>query len=55
MKHCQSCTLPLDDKNSGTEKDGIPGNPYCKYCYRQGVFTDPAMTLKKMQQGPPGK
>lgn len=41
--------MPLDDPDDrGTEKDGSKSETYCKYCYRDGAFTDPDMTLQKM-------
>ena len=46
---CQSCTLPLDNVDDrGTEKDGTKSEMYCKYCYQNGAFTDPDMTLDQM-------
>ena len=51
MKHnelCQSCSMPLDAEMAGTEKDGTLSNEYCKYCYQNGEFTSPSMTLDEM-------
>ena len=46
---CQSCSMPLDNPElPGTEKDGSKNPEYCKYCYQQGAFTAPGMTLKEM-------
>ena len=46
---CQSCGMPLDNPDlQGTEKDGSKSDEYCKYCYRNGVFTNPNETLKEM-------
>ena len=46
---CQSCTLPIDDTTSrGTEKDGSKSSTYCKYCYQDGAFTSPGMTMEGM-------
>jgi len=45
---CQSCTMPLDPDMRGTEKDGSPSQEYCKYCYQDGVFTKPDMTIDEM-------
>lgn len=46
---CQSCTMPLNNpEDRGTEKDGSKSGTYCKYCYKDGVFTDPGMTLERM-------
>ena len=33
----------------GTEKDGSPKKYYCKYCYRNGQFTNPNLTLEEMK------
>lgn len=47
---CQSCTMPIDDPaDRGSEKDGSSSTDYCKYCYQNGVFTDPDLTLDKMK------
>ncbi len=46
---CQSCGMPLDDENLlGTEKDGTNTHEYCTYCYQQGKFINPDMTLDEM-------
>lgn len=46
---CQSCSMPLDKPELlGTEKDGSKSQEYCKYCYQNGAFTNPDMTLKEM-------
>ena len=49
-KHfCQSCSMPLDNPELvGTEKDGSKSQEYCKYCYQNGAFINPHMTLKEM-------
>jgi len=50
-KVCQSCSMPLDNPELlGTEKDGSPSPDYCKYCYQQGAFTNPGITLDEMQE-----
>lgn len=49
QKFCQSCTLPIDNvEDCGTEKDGSKSDMYCKYCYQDGEFTEPDMTLDQM-------
>jgi len=49
--NCQSCSMPLDNPElQGTEKDGSKSNEYCKYCYQDGVFINPGMTLKEMTE-----
>jgi hypothetical protein len=48
---CQSCGMPLDNPElSGTEKDGSPNSEYCKYCYQNGEFTHPDLTLDEMKK-----
>jgi hypothetical protein len=48
---CQSCTLPIDKlEDRGTQKDGSKSDIYCKYCYKDGAFTDPGMTLERMKE-----
>lgn len=48
---CQSCSMPIDDPElQGTERDGTKSSDYCKYCYQDGRFTHPDMTLHEMQQ-----
>jgi len=51
MKYCQSCSMPLDNSElMGTEKDGSPSPEYCRYCYQNGEFTHPGITLAEMKQ-----
>ena len=47
---CQSCTMPIDNiADRGTEKDNSKSNEYCKYCYKDGAFSEPGMTFEKMR------
>ncbi len=47
---CQSCSMPLDKPEMmGTEKDGSKSNEYCVYCYQNGAFINPDMTLEEMK------
>ena len=50
-KNCQSCGMPLkkDPYGGGTEKDGSKSNKYCSYCYENGEFTNPDMTVEEMK------
>ena len=42
--------MPLEDENLlGTEKDGTKTHEYCTYCYQQGKFINPDMTLEEMR------
>lgn len=48
---CQSCGMPVDlPELPGTEKDGSRSTIYCIYCYRDGEFTDPDMTMEEMKE-----
>jgi hypothetical protein len=41
--------MPLDKEEMfGTEKDGSKNMDYCKYCYREGKFTNPDLSLEQM-------
>jgi hypothetical protein len=41
--------MPLDKPElSGTKNDGSKSQDYCIYCYQNGVFINPDMTLKEM-------
>lgn len=41
--------MPLDNTGLlGSEKDGSVSHEYCKYCYQNGAFVNPEMTLKEM-------
>lgn len=47
---CQSCTMPIDNVyNRGSEKDGTKSTLYCRYCYVNGAFTNPGLTLEQMR------
>jgi hypothetical protein len=47
---CQSCTMPIDNlADRGTETDGSKSNLYCKFCYQDGNFMNPQMTLDEMK------
>lgn len=47
---CQSCAMPLsqDPLGGGTEANGDKSTDYCSYCYRNGVFFDPHITMEGM-------
>ena len=47
---CQSCSMPLSDPElSGTERNGSRKKDYCKYCYENGQFKYPDITLEEMR------
>lgn len=39
MNHCQSCGMPMQGQEYGTQKDGSKSADYCAYCYQDGAFT----------------
>jgi len=42
--------MPLNDVNLfGTEKDGSKNYDYCKFCFKDGAFTHPRLTLEQMK------
>lgn len=47
---CQSCGQPLGDKFFGTEKDGSETQEYCKFCYQEGEYMQPELTVDDMIQ-----
>ncbi len=51
-KQCQSCGMPFgkDPQGGGTEKDGSRSLMYCSFCYQNGEFVQPEMTVEKMQE-----
>ncbi len=36
---CQCCGMPLEDAIIGKDKDGMPNESYCKWCYADGTYT----------------
>ena len=47
IKFCQSCGMPLNDENRGTNADGSKNEDYCIYCYKDGKFTNDC-TMEEM-------
>ena len=48
-KHCESCGMPMGETNEmyGTEFNGNKSAYYCKFCYDNGAFTNPKLTLEE--------
>ena len=42
--------LKQDPKASGTNSDGSKSLMYCSYCYENGQFTEPNITLPQMRE-----
>jgi len=46
---CQSCGLPFETTAEfGTQAAGQPCVDYCIFCYRDGAFTEPGISLDEM-------
>lgn len=46
---CQSCGMAIQDPNDfGTTTSGAKNLSYCRYCFLDGKFTDPDITLEQM-------
>lgn len=40
--------MPMGDGFFGTNAQGSQTQEYCKFCYVNGVFTEPSLTLQDM-------
>ncbi len=48
-RFCQSCGMPMPEEELlGTEREGVKTEEYCKYCYEDGEFKQPDITLQSM-------
>jgi len=46
---CQSCGVSMQrPEDFGTESTGIHSNDFCHYCYTDGVFTEPGISMQVM-------
>lgn len=46
---CQSCAMPLSrPEDFGTDVNGFRVNDFCTYCYQDGAFTEPHITMAEM-------
>jgi hypothetical protein len=49
---CQSCGMPMKiESDFGTNADKTKNEEYCTYCYQNGAFTNPDITMEEMIQG----
>ena len=47
---CQSCSMPLErPEDFGTDVAGFRVNDYCRHCFVNGAFTEPAITMEAMR------
>ena len=46
---CQSCAMPMQKpEDFGTNANGSRNQDYCRYCYQNGQFTEPGITMEQM-------
>ena len=46
---CQSCAMPLaKPEDFGTDPAGYRVNDFCRHCFADGEFTQPAITMEAM-------
>ncbi|MEK4324759.1 zinc ribbon domain-containing protein [Paenibacillus sp. FSL R7-0297] len=46
---CQSCGMPVNETElQGSDKEGNKTEEYCIYCYENGEFKQPDITLQEM-------
>ncbi len=38
LKICQSCGMPMQEDQYGTNQDGSRNEAYCCYCFQNGAF-----------------
>ena len=43
---CQSCGMPLTNDVKGQEKNKNLSVEFCKFCYEDGAFKNPELTLE---------
>lgn len=45
---CQSCSMPMNkDEDFGTNTDGSKNQQYCHFCFADGKFTAPDLTMEQ--------
>jgi hypothetical protein len=46
---CQSCGMPLEKlEDFGTAPNGSKISDYCNYCFQNGAFTEPDISMQGM-------
>lgn len=49
VPRCQSCAMPLGAAGYyGTNADGSENREYCRYCWKNGRYVEPDLTLEAM-------
>lgn len=47
LKICQSCGMPMQENQYGTNQGGSMNDEYCCYCYKDGAFVQDC-TMEEM-------
>lgn len=47
---CQCCGLPFTPRLGGTNRDQSKNSDYCIDCFKDGVFTDPHLSIQDMEK-----
>ncbi len=48
---CQSCSMPMEKpEDFGTDENGFRVNNYCRFCFKNGEFINPDITLGQMTE-----
>jgi len=46
---CQSCAMPMEKAEMfGTNADGTRSEEYCAYCFQDGKFAQPDISMQEM-------
>ncbi|MFZ0449783.1 MAG: zinc ribbon domain-containing protein [Desulfatiglandaceae bacterium] len=46
---CQSCAMPMKKTELfGTRADGAKSEEYCTYCFQEGKFTEPDISMQEI-------
>ncbi len=44
---CQSCGMPMNENDFGTNVNGTKNKEYCHFCFNNGNFTDDGITMEE--------
>ena len=44
---CQSCGMPMSEKDFGIGTDGTKNKEYCHFCFKNGTLTDEGITVEE--------
>jgi hypothetical protein len=44
---CQSCGMPMSEKDFGINEDGTKNKEYCHFCFQNGMFADDEITMEE--------